>query len=398
MTVIAIVGANLAGGRAAEALRRRGFDGRIVLLGEEEHAPYERPPLSKQGLAADLEPAWLRGPEGWAAIDVEVRTGERVVKLSPGDAALLTANGHSQRADRLLLATGGRSRPLRVPGGDLPGVHHLRTHGDAARLRDRLRAGARVVIVGGGFIGAEVAAAAVTAGCTVTMVELGPVLMLRGLGPAWGEFVTSEHRRRGVRVLTRRRVTAVRAAGDAYRVELDLEQRLIADVLVVGVGMESAVELAQDVGAHVAGGVVVDAAAATTVPGVWAAGDVTVQPGPDGPVRYESWQNAAEQADVAAAAMLGQPLPLRSVPWFWSDQYDLNLQTAGRLDGSDAVVVRGDPGSSSFSAFHLSAGRVVGVFAVNRGRDVRAATRLISRGTPVTAERLADESADLRRP
>jgi 3-phenylpropionate/trans-cinnamate dioxygenase ferredoxin reductase component len=391
MAVIAIVGANLAGGRAAEALRGNGFDGRIVLLGEEEHAPYERPPLSKQGLAADIEPAWLRGPEGWAAIDVELRTGDRVVKLSHG--SLLTASGHSMRADQVLLATGGHSRPLGVPGGDLPGVHHLRTHGDAARLRGRLRTGARVVVIGGGFIGAEVAAAAVTAGCAVTVVEVGPVLMLRGLGPAWGEFVTNEHRRRGVRVLTRRTVTALSKTS----VELDHDEVLAADVVVVGVGMAPNVELARDAGARVDGGIVVDAAAATSVPGVWAAGDVTVQPGPLGPVRYESWQNAAEQAGVAAAAMLGRPLPARSVPWFWSDQYDLNLQTAGRLDGTDAVVVRGDPGSASFSAFHLLDGRMVGVFAVNRGRDVRAATRLIARGAPVTASRLADESIDLRR-
>jgi 3-phenylpropionate/trans-cinnamate dioxygenase ferredoxin reductase subunit len=404
-SVIAVVGANLAGGRAAEALRRRGFTGRIVLFGDEPHPPYERPPLSKQALDAgtEFEPAWLRTAEQWDDIDVELAVSERVTGISAGRRTLETSAGRTLRADQVLLATGGRSRPLGVAGESLPGVYHLRTYADAMLLRAALTAGRRVVVVGGGFIGTEVAASAIAADGDVTVVEFGPVLLRRGLGRHWGGHLERVHATRGVTVVTGRAAVALHADGHGRvaQVELDDGRRLDAEVVVVGVGLVPAVELAAAAGARVArAGVVVDQGAATSVPGIWAAGDVTVQPvsGRPGLVRLESWQNAQDQADVAAASMLGQPWPKRSVPWFWSDQYGLNIQIAGELgDAGDAHVIRGDPGGTSWLAFHLVDGRVRGVLGLNRGRDIRAATRLIERGTLVRAGELADESVDLRR-
>jgi 3-phenylpropionate/trans-cinnamate dioxygenase ferredoxin reductase component len=404
-SVIAIVGANLAGGRAAEALRRRGFAGRIVLFGDEPHAPYERPPLSKQALdtGTEFSPAWLRTAEQWDEIDVEMAVNERVTGLWAADRTLDTSTGRTLRADSVLLATGGRSRPLGVAGENLPAVHHLRTHGDAMRLRGALTAGRAVVVIGGGFIGTEVAASAISAGCAVTVVEPAQTILQRGLGRRWGRHLERVHAAAGVAIMTGRSAVALHAdqRGLVGQVELDDGQRLDADLVVIGVGLLPATELAASVGARVAGGgVIVDQGAASTVPGIWAAGDVTVQPVPgrSGLVRLESWQNAQEQADVAAASMLGQPLPKRSVPWFWSDQYGLNIQIAGELgDINDMCVIRGDSASTSWLAFHLRDGQLRGALGLNRGREVRAAMRLIERGALVSVDELADESIDLRR-
>jgi 3-phenylpropionate/trans-cinnamate dioxygenase ferredoxin reductase subunit len=417
LSVVAVVGANLAGGRAAEALRRRGFAGRIVLFGEEPHAPYERPALSKAALSQaalparaagpEFEPTWLRSAQQWADLGVELALNERVTRLLAAGRTVQTGSGRTLRADAVLVATGGRSRPLGVPGENLAGVHHLRTYDDAMLLRAALRPGQRVVVIGGGFIGTEVAACAIAAGCDVTVVERAPVILERGLGRRWGRRMERLHAGHGVRFMTGHRVLGVGgSAGQVRYVELDDGRTLDADVVVIGVGLIPATELAVEAGAAVAGaggapGVIVDEAAATTVPGIWAAGDVTVQPlaGRAGLVRLESWQNAQEQADVAAAGMLGQPQPARSVPWFWSDQYNVNVQIAGDLDeeAGDEVVLRGDPDGTSWLAFRLHAGRLAGVIGLNRGREVRASMRLIARGSLVSAGELADESVDLRR-
>lgn len=399
-SVFAIVGASLAGLRAAEALRVRGFDGRIMLIGEEPYEPYERPPLSKAVLhgRAGVDTLTLR--RDWTEIDVELVTGDAVVDIDPTVQELTLASGSRFRADKVLLSTGGRPAQLPVAGADLEGVYTLRDIDEALTLAPLLAEGCRLVVVGGGFIGLEVAASARLLGCDVTVVEAASVPLARGLGPEWGAFVAEHHIGRGVRIGTGVGVRAVHGAlGRVSAVELDDGTRLVADAVVVGIGMRPRVELAERLGLHVDGGIVVDAGARTSNPHVFAAGDVAVQPSWDGTrlVRYESYQNAQGQAAVAAASMLGETPEPREVPWFWSDQFDLNIQTAGELGGSDEVVVRGDRNGISFAAFHLHCERVVGVFAVNRGGDVRAGMKLIKARSPIEAEVLTDESIDLRK-
>ncbi|MCW2528048.1 MAG: hypothetical protein JWM76_2908 [Pseudonocardiales bacterium] len=397
--VFAIVGASLAGLRAAEALRARGFDGRIVLIGAEPHAPYERPPLSKAVLlgTASIESLTLR--RDWDEIDVELITGDPVTDINPGMKELTLASSGRIRAEKVLLATGGRPRDIGLPGGELDGVFTLRDLDEAVVLSSLLARGCRVVVIGGGFIGLEVAASAHTLGCDVTVVEAATVPLARGLGPEWGAFIAGQHIERGVRIGTGVGVRRLLGRGRVEQVELDDGTVLAADVVVVGVGMVPRTELALRLNLTVDGGIVVDTHARSSNPNVFAAGDVTVQPSWRGDrlVRYESYQNAQEQAAVAAAAMLGEEPPNRETPWFWSDQFDMNIQTAGDLGRSDEVILRGDRDALSFAAFHMRGNRVAGVFAVNRGKDVRAGMKLMEADIPVDTGDLLDESVDLRR-
>ncbi|GAA4554953.1 FAD-dependent oxidoreductase [Pseudonocardia xishanensis] len=394
-----IAGANLAGGTVARSLRSRGFEGRITLVGAEATPPYERPALSKQVLGGAQDPGELVLPIDWAGIDVDLRLGQRVDEIVPAESAVALSTGARLGADAVVLCTGGRGRRLGVEGEDLAGIHEVRTVEDALALRAELVAGARVVVMGAGFIGAEVAATALGLGCEVTVLEHAPVPLARSLGPVWGPFVLEEHTRRGARVRLGTGVHRFLGRDRVREVEIGGGDRIPADVVVVGVGIEPATELAAAAGLAVGGGVHVDERAATSNPAVFAVGDVTLQPGwrGQGRVRLESFQNAQDQADVAAAAILGQQVPARDVPWFWSDQFEHNIQIAGMLDASADPVVRGDRGDWDFTAFHVRDGVVRGVFAINRGRDVRAAMRLIAAGTVVDPAALADPGTDLRR-
>lgn len=396
---VVIAGANLAGGTVARSLRSRGFTGRITLVGAEETPPYERPALSKQVLSGAQDPGELVLPVDWAGIDVDLRLGERVEEIVPAESAVALSTGGRLGADAVVLCTGGRGRRLGVEGEELAGIHEVRTVEDALALRGELVAGARVVVVGAGFIGAEVAATALGLGCEVTVLEHAPVPLARSLGPVWGPFVLEEHVRRGARVRLGTGVHRFLGRDRVREVEIGGGDRIPADVVVVGVGIEPATELAAAAGLAVAGGVHVDERAATGNPAVFAVGDVTLQPGwrGQGMVRLESFQNAQEQADVAAAAILGQEVPARDVPWFWSDQFEHTIQIAGTLDASADVVLRGDRAGWDFSAFHVRDGVVRGVFAIDRGRDVRAAMRLIAAGTVVDPAALEDPATDLRR-
>jgi 3-phenylpropionate/trans-cinnamate dioxygenase ferredoxin reductase subunit len=397
--VFVIVGASLAGLRAAEALRSRGFDGGVVLIGEEKHAPYERPPLSKAVLHGTVGLDSLTLRTEWDDIDVEFIAGDRAVDIDADLKEVVLASSTRIKADKVLLATGGRPVDISLPGSDLEGIFTLRDIDEALQLAPLLTSGVRLVVVGGGFIGLEVAASARMLGCDVTVVEAATVPLARGLGPDWGGFIAEHHLMRGVRVGTGVGVKEFRGSTRVQEVELEDGTVLEADVAVVGVGMTPRTELATGLGVKVDGGIVVDAGARTSNPNVFAAGDVTVQPSWTGDrlVRYESFQNAQDQGAVAAAVMLGHEPPRREPPWFWSDQFDLNIQTAGELGGADEVIVRGDRDGSSFAAFHLRRDRVAGVFAVNRGRDVRAGMKLMEADLPVTVDELIDESVDLRR-
>ncbi|MGZ4241787.1 MAG: NAD(P)/FAD-dependent oxidoreductase [Actinomycetota bacterium] len=399
MTSIAIVGANLAGGRAAETLRAEGFDGRIALIGEEPHRPYERPPLSKEFLRGEqpLDKAFLRAEEWYADNEVELLLGVRAERIDLGDRAVELAGGNRVSYDKLLLCTGGRPRMLPIPGATLPGIATFRTMGDARALSDVLKPGAHVVVVGAGFIGSEIAASARTLGCEVDLFEAEAVPLVRALGEQIGRIHGEIHRENGVRLHTAIRVEGFEGDDRVRRVNTS-EGPFEADVVVVGVGIAPNVELAQDAGLEVKNGIVVDELCRTSAPDVFAAGDIANHPNPymGERIRVEHWQNAQNQGAAAARAMLGGTEPFAEVPWFWSDQYDLNLQMAGHPLRWDELVFRGDVDARKFSAFYLDHGKLVAAVGFNKGKDVRGARALIEAGISPAPAVLADESTDLR--
>ncbi|MGZ4207063.1 MAG: NAD(P)/FAD-dependent oxidoreductase, partial [Actinomycetota bacterium] len=399
MTSIAIVGANLAGGRAAETLRAEGFDGRITLIGEEPHRPYERPPLSKEFLRGEqpLDKAFLRAEEWYADNEVELLLGVRAERIDLGDRAVELVGGNRVSYDKLLLCTGGRPRMLPIPGATLPGIATFRTMGDARALSDVLKPGALVVVVGAGVIGSEIAASARTLGCEVDLFEAEAVPLVRALGEQIGRIHGEIHRENGVRLHTAIRVEGFEGDDRVRRVNTS-EGPFEADVVLVGVGIAPNVELAQDAGLEVKNGIVVDELCRTSAPDVFAAGDIANHPNPymGEHIRVEHWQNAQNQGAAAARAMLGGTEPFAEVPWFWSDQYDLNLQMAGHPLRWDELVFRGDVDARKFSAFYLDHGKLVAAVGFNKGKDVRGARALIEAGISPAPAVLADESTDLR--
>jgi 3-phenylpropionate/trans-cinnamate dioxygenase ferredoxin reductase component len=402
MTVdsFAIVGAGLAGARAAQSLRKQGFDGRINLIGAEKHPPYDRPPLSKEVLGGKTSATatYLESDDYWDEQQINLLLGQPVVSLRPSERKLELADGRTLDADKVLLCTGGRPRTLNVSGSALPGVWYLRTIEDARSLREHLIAEARVVVVGAGFIGAEVAATARALGCDVTLVEIAHVPLWRALGEEVGRVYAEVHRDHGVRLMTGVGVDGIAGDFAVRQVILSDGSAIDADVVVIGVGLEPMTELATQAGAGVGNGIIVNEFCETTVPGIYAAGDVANHPNAiiGERVRLEHWQNAQNQAVAAASAMLGGREPFCEVPWFWSDQYGLNLQVAGHPHASDQIVWRGRRDPASFCAFYRKDGLVRAVLGVNRPRDIRAGMDLIARSMTVEADTLADESTDLR--
>ncbi|MCL3819421.1 NAD(P)/FAD-dependent oxidoreductase [Aeromicrobium wangtongii] len=396
-----IVGANLAGGRAAESLRLRGFAGRVVLVGEEPYGPYERPPLSKQVLKGTMTPddTLLRPTEGWESSGVELLTGRRITRLLPSESRVELDDGRALAADKVLLCTGARVRRLAVEGADLAGVHYLRTLEDALAVRERLLPGAPVVVIGAGFIGAEVAASAREVGCEVTLVELAPLPMSRVLGDDIAAAYVRFHRDRGVDVRTGVGVDRIEGTGGEVRAVVTTDgARLEASLVVIGVGIAPADELARAAGIAVDNGIVVDEFCQTSNPAVLAAGDVANAPNAlmGRRVRFEHWQNAQNQAVAAAGTMLGEQVEFCELPWFWSDQFDLGLQLTGDPSSGDRVVVRGAIEDADFCAFYLADGAMVGAVALNRPRELRAAMGLVRRRAVIELDALADAMVDLR--
>ncbi|MGV8873531.1 MAG: NAD(P)/FAD-dependent oxidoreductase [Rhodococcus sp. (in: high G+C Gram-positive bacteria)] len=402
---IVIVGASLAGARAAQALRTKGFDGEVRLIGAERHAPYDRPPLSKGVLTGKTTDTALFGTEYWAEQQIELHLGEPVVALHPTERRVELADGATLDADRVLLCTGGAARRLDVPGADLDGVFCLRTADDAAGVKERLVEGANVVVIGAGFIGAEVAASARGLGCAVTIIEIAEVPLGRVLGEEMGRFYGQVHRDHGVTLRLGVGITEiVGGTGASVRAVVLTDGTTIpADVVVVGIGIVPSTELAAGIGAEVAdsapGGIIVDDFCETSVQGVFAAGDVANHHNAilGERVRLEHWRNAQNQAAAAAGSMLGERTPFCEVPWFWSDQYDLALQMAGHPSSLDDVVRRGEPGAGPFSFVYLRDGVVRAVLGVNRPSDVRAGMDLIEAGARVDPAVLVDPGTDLRK-
>ena len=396
-----VVGAGQAGGRAVEAMRAAGFEGRVVLIGEEAYPPYERPPLSKKLLTGEVEvvTTYVNPPEFYAENDIEFISGVRAESLDMGARRLALSSGAEVIFDKLLLATGGRMRELAVPGAAaLAGVYYVRTIDDCLALRAALAGARRVVAVGGGYLGLEAAAAARDMGLEVTVVEREANLLDRVAAPEIGRVVGDLHARHGTRVMTGADVAAIEGEGRVSGVRLADGTVLAADAVIVSIGIIPNTELAEAAGCATGDGIVVDAFGETTVPGIFAAGDVANHPNGflGRTLRLESWQNAQNQAIAVARAMCGAPVPYNEVPWFWSDQYDVNIQLAGVPERWDDIVFRGDPAADAFSAFYLMEGRVVGVTGFNAGPDVRFGRKLIEAAAAADPDALKDPDVKLK--
>ncbi|MGE3774374.1 MAG: NAD(P)/FAD-dependent oxidoreductase [Gammaproteobacteria bacterium] len=400
MGAIVVVGAGQAGLQLVESLRKGGYDGALTLVGDERHPPYQRPPLSKKYLTGDFadERLYFRPREHYAKLDVALRLATRVEALDRAQSRVLLADRTALAYDGLALTTGARVRPLPVPGGDLPGVCYLRGLDDAQRLQARLATARRVVVIGGGFIGLEVAATARAHDCEVHVVEAMERLMARVMPPLVSDFFAELHRARGVQLHLATGVESIVDTSQGLTVHLAGGTVLAADLVVAGIGVVPNQELAQAAGLACARGIVVDEFARSSDPRIVAAGDCTLHRN----LRYaelhclESVQNAVDQAKVAAATLLGKPQAYADVPWFWSDQYEVKLQMAGLSAGHDGCVLRGAPSPAGFSVFYFTAGRLVAVHSLNKPADHMLARRLLASEASVTPAQAADVSFDLK--
>ncbi|WP_433227002.1 NAD(P)/FAD-dependent oxidoreductase [Actinomadura formosensis] len=394
-----IVGGSAAGVAAAFALRRSGFEGQVTVVEAGAELPYERPPLSKAlgtGEAASLRP--IVPAEDYRAAAVGLRLRSRVDRLDPARRTAWLCDGSALRADRILLATGASARRLTIPGSDLPGVMTLRDADDARRLAVAISAGGPVVVIGGGFIGMEVAAAARAAGCAVTVVEAAALPLVGALGRPLAELVTALHREHGVHVRTGASAEAFHGSGTVGEVRLSTGERLPAAAVVVGVGVVPNDTLAAAAGIRCDGGIVVDLQGRTSHPWIRAAGDVTVQPHPHLATagRIEHWDNALRQGAVAGAAMAGGLRVHDGLPYFWSEQYGLTLQVLGRPRTGDELLLRPGAGPRRFLALWRRGGAVVAAAGLDTVRDLAAARKLIETRTMVSAGKLLDPATDLR--
>lgn len=399
-----IVGGGHAGAQAAIALRQGGYTASIAILGEEAELPYERPPLSKDYLSGDKpwERMLIRPAAFWAERDVALLGGQRVVAVDAGAHSVTTADGTTIGYANLVWAAGGTPRRLSCEGSDLAGVHVIRNRADIEGVIAELGNAARVVVIGGGYIGLEAAAVLTKLGKAVTLVEALDRVLARVAGEALSRFVENEHRAHGVELLLGAGVEAIIGEGErACAVRLTDGRELPADMVIVGIGIVPEVEPLLGAGATGAGGgVLVDAHCRTTLPDIFAIGDCAAQATRfmlGGAVtRIESVQNANDQANTAARAILGEPRDHVATPWFWSNQYDLKLQSVGLSTGHDAAVVRGDPATRSFSILYLREGRVVALDCINMVRDYAQGRKLVEEGTMADPAQLADTDIPLK--
>ncbi len=400
---LAIVGASHAGVALAAAARSQGFDGNIVLIGDEPELPYQRPPLSKGLLLGKVAPEQLqlRGPSFWRDQQIELEIGRRVNQIDVASKNLVCEDARTLSWDYLALATGARCRTLPLPSP--AGVHYLRSKSDAIALNDAMRRASSAVVVGGGFIGLEVAAALRQAGAQVTVVESQPRLLTRSMPASLASALQRHHESFGVRFVKGQTVSALLSASDGAlcAVQLSDGRRLEADIALIGVGVVPNVELATAAGLAVADGILVDAAGRTSAPNVWAVGDVAAGCHPFAvdaktPIRLESLQAANDGAFGVAADILSKPIPPTQVPTFWTEQWGWRIQMSGLYAPIDEIVVRGSIDDGSSSLFALREGRVSAVFAINRPAEAVAARRLIAGRSTASAEQLSDPDLDLR--
>jgi len=404
-STLVVIGAGHAGSELACGAREAGWPGRIVLIGEEPHLPYHRPPLSKACLAGDTQAPELliRSAKAYEKAGVQMRLGIAVRAIDRAARTLALSDGSALPYDRLALATGGRARPLPCAQGaaaNATNLHYLRTLQDVERLKPDFLAGRRLVVVGGGYIGLEVAASAIQRGLQVTVLESEPRVLARVTAPVMSDFYETMHRTRGVRIRTGTSVQALHLDATGQRVSAVVcadGEAIDADLVVAGIGLLPNTELAEAAGLAVDNGILVDPQARTNDPLIVAAGDCTRFHSAlyGRSLRLESVPHALEQARIAAATLGGQARTHDPLPWFWSDQYDLKLKMVGLSAGHDQVVLRGDPGQSAFSAFYLQGRRLLAVDTVNRIPDFMQAKRLVAGRAEVNPEALADASIPL---
>jgi len=395
---IVIIGAGQAAAQAVQSLRAEGFTGPITLVGDEAYPPYQRPPLSKAYLLGTFERPrlFLKADAYYAEAGCELLLNTAAKAIHRGERTVELTDGRKLSYDKLLLTTGARVRRLKCPGADLPGVHYLKTIADVDGLQEVFQAGKRIAIVGGGYIGLEVAAVGAKRGLDVTVFEAMDRLMARAVSPELSAFYAAEHEKAGVKLKLKTGVEAFEGNGKVEAVVAGGE-RTPADIVLVGIGVVPCDELAVAAGLASEDGIVVDQNARTGDPHIWAAGDCTRHVGREGHyIRLECVQNAIDQAKHAALAMVGKPRTYSEVPWFWSDQYDLKLQIAGLARPTDRLVLRGDPKNRKFAVFHLRDGAVAAVEAVNAAPEYMIGKKLVADGKKIAPETLADLSIPMK--
>ncbi len=395
-----VIGGGQAGGRAIQAMRRSGFAGEIVLIGDEKHLPYERPPLSKdfllKGSAAKM-PTVL--DQAWAEENkLSMRLGVAALGIDRAARSIALSDGGSQSYDRLLLATGARLRRLALAGSDRPNVLYLRTVEESLAIESYLKPDASILVIGGGFIGLEVAAAAKVRGAKVTVLEAAPTLLARMAIPEVSDHVLRYHRGLGIDIRLETFVLEMEASDTVTAVKLSSGERLATDLIVVGIGIDPENKLASEAGLEVENGIITDEHARTSDPSIYAAGDCTrhFNPRYGRKVRLESWQNAQMQAETAGKNMAGENAVYDAVSWIWSDQHELNLQVAGLPDKVTETVVRGDREKGEFALFQFEGEKLAGGITVNLAREMPIIRRMLAADKIFAKAQLADPATKLR--
>jgi 3-phenylpropionate/trans-cinnamate dioxygenase ferredoxin reductase subunit len=392
---IIIAGAGHAAGQAVVSLRQGGFSGRIIMIGEEPYLPYQRPPLSKKFLAGKLERERLhiRHERFYTEHEVDVRLATRVVEIDRPKQLVSLSDGNLEPYDRLVLATGSHVRKLDISETELSGVHYLRTIDDVLGIQAGFKPGARLIVIGAGYIGLEVAAVAIGSGLKVTVLEVADRVMNRVVAPEVSAFFEKVHQDAGVDIRCNRDPGGI-LVGDksVHAVRSPDGVELPADLVVIGVGILPTVDIAEPAGLQCNNGIIVDEFCRTSDPNILAIGDCTNHPNHllGRRLRLESVHNAQEQAKTAAATLLGKLNPYAQIPWFWSDQYDLKLQIVGISTGYDQVVLRGEPDKRSFAAFYMKGDLLIAVDAINNAREFMLSKKLIANGARIDPEILAD--------
>ncbi len=399
---IIIVGAGQAGVQAVASLRAEGFSGSLTLLGDEPFPPYQRPPLSKAYLAGDFvrERLFLKPESFFSENRCDLRLGTKLARIEKEVCQIHLENGEKLAYGKLLLATGARVRRMTAPGAELSGIHYLRGIEDVDLIRPLLIPGKNLVVVGGGYIGLEVAAIAVKHGLKVSVLEAAKRVMERAVSVPLSQFYQKEHAEHGVEIRLGLSVEGFEGAGLVERV-VSAQESFDADFVLVGIGVVPNSEIAELAGLKTDNGIVVDEHTRTSDPNIFAAGDCTNHPTylfgrEDGRVRLESVQNAIDQAKHAALAMMDRVEPYRSVPWFWSDQYDLKLQIAGLAKSDDELALRGDPAERKFAVFHLTEGAISAVEAVNAAPEYIVGRKLIAEAKKIEASALVDTNIPMK--